>query len=149
MLGQDRGRSLDFQPDPQVALFSIHPEWAEAILDGRKRVEFRRVAPNRDVGRVVIYATLPVGGVVGFFTVRGMTVASPSELWSQYGKAGAISRQRFRDYFRSRRNGAAIEVGHVQKLREPLPLSELGTAVPPQSFSYLTDGQFRKVLSRA
>ena len=56
---------------PQVALLSIHPVYAQGIIDGRKTVEFRRRAFGKSVTHVVVYATAPVRKVVGAFTARG------------------------------------------------------------------------------
>jgi predicted transcriptional regulator len=49
------------------AVFSIKPYFADAILDGSKTVELRKVAPKRPVERVWIYATAPVMRIVGHF----------------------------------------------------------------------------------
>jgi predicted transcriptional regulator len=64
---------------PEVALLSIRPEYAEAILNGTKRVEFRRTRFSRDVSFIVIYATQPVGKVVGWFEVDGIETSTPGE----------------------------------------------------------------------
>ncbi len=55
----------------RVALFSIHPQYAEAILAGTKSVEFRRTPLADDVTHVVVYATAPTKMVVGIFEVDG------------------------------------------------------------------------------
>ena len=52
---------LASQPDRRIALMSIRPQFAAAILDGSKRVEFRKRPLAADIGTVVIYATKPVG----------------------------------------------------------------------------------------
>jgi predicted transcriptional regulator len=49
------------------AVFSIKPYFADAILDGSKTVELRKIAPKRPVERVWIYATAPVMRIVGYF----------------------------------------------------------------------------------
>lgn len=55
-------------------LLSIQPEYAEKILNGTKRFEYRKaVTRNESVRTVVIYATMPVGKVVGEFEVGGPT----------------------------------------------------------------------------
>jgi hypothetical protein len=37
--------------DRSVVLMSIHPRWADAIMDGRKQVEFRRADFSRPISR--------------------------------------------------------------------------------------------------
>jgi predicted transcriptional regulator len=128
---------MDSDPDPRVALLSLHPEWAQAILDGRKTVEFRRSVPVHDVSHVVIYATKPVGQVVGYFKVASVVSGSPTSLWMRFGAQGAISRTRFRSYFRSKSTGYAIEVGEVVRLKRPVDLEHVADVRPPQNFCYL------------
>ncbi len=53
----------------RVALMSIHQRWAEAIVDGRKRVEFRKRRLAEDIRTVLIYATAPTSQVIGQFTI--------------------------------------------------------------------------------
>jgi len=49
-------------------LLSIKPEYAEKILNGEKKYEFRKVLPkNKSITKVIIYATMPIGKVIGEF----------------------------------------------------------------------------------
>ncbi len=45
-----------------IALMSIHPQYANAIVEGTKRVEFRKRPLARNVTHVIVYATAPVKG---------------------------------------------------------------------------------------
>lgn len=130
----------------RAALMSLHPEFVQAILEGRKKVEFRRVAPSRDVTHVVIYATHPTGKVVGFFEVEGFQEGSPTELWERFGEVGGVSHSRFRQYFRGRSQGVAILVRRATRLSAPVDLSDLGVVRPPQSFMYLSSPQAEALL---
>lgn len=121
---------------------SIHPEFAEAILSGRKGVEFRKRPVAPDVSHVLVYATLPVGSLVGWFHVEGQTIETPKRLWAQFKEVGCISRTRFFAYYGGRRVGTGIKVAEAGRFNTPLPLSEFGTIIrPPQSFQYLTSEQ--------
>jgi len=125
--------------DHCVVLLSIHPEYADAILNGTKRVEFRKPPFPRDVTHVVIYATAPVRKVVGWFVVGGTEERSPKELWKKYSSVGGIARSDFGSYYEGRAHAVAIHVVAPKKLRKGLPLSALGRRlVPPQNFRYLT-----------
>lgn len=43
---------------------SIKPQFVEKIRRGEKKFEFRRILPKReDIGRIVVYASKPVGKV--------------------------------------------------------------------------------------
>jgi len=120
-------------------LLSIKPEYAEKILNGTKRFEYRRALyRNKDVRSVVIYATKPVGKVVGEFEVGGVMSDDPESLWTSTKKHAGITKQFFMSYFENRETAFAIRVTNPTRYSEPLPLSALvGTSPAPQSFMYL------------
>lgn len=121
---------------------SIHPEFAQAIIDGRKTVEFRKRPVAPDVSHVLIYATMPVGALVGWFAVEGQFTTEPRNLWKKFSENGAISRSRFFEYYSSGSLGTGIKVGAAVSFDRPLLLSQLeGISRPPQSFQYLSEQQ--------
>lgn len=122
----------------RVALMSIRPEFAYAILSGEKTVEFRRRPIRASVTHVLVYATSPVKAIVGWFAVDGIAVRRPAELWAEHGQSGAIDRHRFDLYFDGTEQGAAVMVGDVWELPDPVPLRRFGLERPPQSYRYLS-----------
>lgn len=56
-----------------VVLLPIKPRYATRIMDGSKRVEFRRRPFGRVPEWVVIYASAPVKQVVGLFALATST----------------------------------------------------------------------------
>ncbi|WP_206330479.1 ASCH domain-containing protein [Modestobacter sp. KNN46-3] len=121
---------------------SIHPRYADAILAGTKRVEFRKRRLAPDVSTVVIYATRPVGRIVGTFEVLGHDVAPPAELWDRHGTHAGISVTGYDEYYAQTPAAVGILIGSVQQLSQPRPVTDLpGVSRPPQSFSYLTRAQ--------
>lgn len=129
---------------------SIRPEFADAILSGEKAVEFRKRPVAEDVSHVLIYATLPVGSLLGWFHVQGQSTTSPEELWERFKGVAGISEARFFDYYAQRESGTGILVGGAEKFSRPLPLADLGDVCrPPQSFQYLTDKQTAAFFSMA
>lgn len=120
-------------------LLSIKPEYAESILNGTKRYEFRRrVHADDRVRTVVIYATLPVGKVVGEFTIEEVHAAPPKNLWSRTKAASGITKSFFSEYFAGREVAYAIEVKKVKRYSRPKSLHEvLPSGVAPQSYAYL------------
>jgi len=120
-------------------LLSIKPEYAEKILNGTKRYEYRRALPrNEAVRTVVIYATLPVGKVVGEFEIGEVLCEPPDKLWRRTRDAAGISRAFFDSYFSGRTEAMAIAVRKPKRYGTPLRLKEVsGSAMPPQSFQYL------------
>lgn len=118
---------------------SIKPEYAEKILSGEKRFEFRKsIFRNERVSTVVIYATMPVGKVVGEFRVSSIIEDNPRVLWKRTSHAAGISEQYFNEYFAGRSRAYAIAVDLPKRYRRPIELSRfLERAVPPQSFCYV------------
>jgi predicted transcriptional regulator len=121
---------------------SIRPQYADAILTGTKRVEFRKRRLAPDVSTVVIYATLPVGRIIGAFEVLGHDVAPPAELWKRHRAHAGISRTGYREYFANTAAAVGILVGGARRLPNPRLVTDVpGLSRPPQSFSYLSDAQ--------
>lgn len=120
-------------------LLSIKPEYAERIFEGTKRFEFRKAAfKDTAVKTVVVYATLPVGKVIGEFSIDEIIQASPAELWEKTKKYSGISKELFHSYFDGRRSATAIGVRQAKLYRRPLPISSVSpSGVAPQSFCYL------------
>ena len=120
-------------------LLSIKPQYAEKIFAGSKRYEFRKaVHKNPNVKTVVVYATKPVGKVIGEFAVSEVHRDSPTRLWRKTKAHSGISRGFFEQYFEGREHGFAIEVGRTRRYAKPLNLVDiLPNGFPPQSFVYL------------
>jgi predicted transcriptional regulator len=128
---------------------SIHPEFAERILNGEKQVEFRRRPLGRDATHIVIYATAPVRAVVGVAEIDGVEHASPRALWSTFGPVGGIARDKFFDYFAGVSAGYAYRLGAVMWCATPLPLGRSGLPTrAPQAFQYLLARTLDSVLKR-
>lgn len=140
---------MDPLENERVALMSIKPEFAFAILRGEKLVEFRKRPLADDVRFVLIYATLPVQAIVGAFTVIGQEVASPEALWDVFGEIGGIEAADFHDYYQSHSQGIGIKVGTVARTSERLGLEETtGVRVPPQSFQYIRSTAISKLMGQ-
>lgn len=120
-------------------LLSIKPEFAEKILDGTKKFEFRKgIFKNSEITTVVIYATMPVGKVVGQFSIDEILTNDPESLWIKTKRYAGISKKFFDSYYSGRDRAYAIKVGQVERFEVPLPLSSLGDGIKaPQSFLYL------------
>jgi len=86
------------------ALLAIKPEFAEKILAGEKRYEFRRTAfrDSAEIEFIYLYASAPVKRVVGLFTSERIIEASPTELWELFGEeSGMENKERFLDILKA------------------------------------------------
>jgi len=120
-------------------LLSIKPQYANKIFEGSKRFEFRKaIHKNPNVKVVVVYATKPVGKVIGEFTVSDVHSDSPRRLWRKTKSAAGITERFFTEYFAGREIGFAIEVAQARLYDEPLELTDfVASGFAPQSFVYL------------
>lgn len=120
-------------------LLSIKPEFANAILAGDKRFEFRRAVFRAEgVRRVVIYASSPIQRVVGEFLVDDILEMKLDALWATTAKYAGIQHEYFQKYFAGRETGFALGIRQPRRYRRALTLSDhCGLERPPQSFCYL------------
>jgi predicted transcriptional regulator len=126
-------------------LLSIHPGHAQAILDGRKRYEFRkRRFSRRGVGKVYLYSTAPVGRIVGSLTVGEVHEGAPTTLWRRFGRSSGLTREEFLQYYRGCRKGYAMEVVEPRPFRRPVdPRRRYVGFRAPRDFCY-TDRLVRR-----
>lgn len=118
---------------------AIHERYADAIMEGVKRVEFRKRRLADDIETVWVYATAPTSKVIGHFSVDEIVQGTPEDIWERYGSVGVIEHDAFFDYYQGRETAVAIIVGSAERLPDPVALDEI---VPrpavPQSFAYLS-----------
>lgn len=128
-------------------LLSIKPQFAEAIFAGTKRFEFRRaIFRNREVSRVIVYASSPVCKVLGEFEISEVLEMTVNDLWANTSNWAGIEKSYFKDYFRGKQRGFALRVSKPKKFLEPLSLQDdFGISHPPQSFRYVSKTKKSKV----
>jgi predicted transcriptional regulator len=130
-------------------LLSIAPEFAKKIAAGTKTTELRRRFPKVPIGTFIyLYATLPVGAVIGRAQIGQIESDSPSILWKKYKTVIGISKPSFDKYFDKREIGFAISIVGYQEIRA-VKLEELRALingfVVPQSYRYLDDDMEKKL----
>jgi predicted transcriptional regulator len=130
---------MDSEADPDsVALLAIKPQFAQAIMEGRKRVEFRKTRFKQCPRFIVLYASTPIKQVVAYFEVAYIKELSPRGLWREFKHIGGIEYRDFIDYYGDRSVGFAIVIAAVWKLTQPARLNHLNPrGGAPQSFRYL------------
>ena len=124
-------------------LLSIKPEYVEKIFKGEKRYEYRKsIFKNKDVESIIVYATKPVGKVIGEFTFDEIIEDTPNDLWNRTRKYSGIKKKDYTQYFKKRKKGFAICINGIVKYEHPLELSEVSPEikVAPQSFRYVMEG---------
>ncbi|MCW7503897.1 MULTISPECIES: ASCH domain-containing protein [Leptospira] len=119
------------------AILSIKPEYAWAIMEGKKKVEFRKNIFKKKIKNVLIYSSSPDQRFIGYFSIKEIDIDSPNKLWKKYSKEGCISKEKFFLYYSNKVEGTSIIIEKVVRFRSPLePKSIFKTFTPPQSFIY-------------
>jgi len=119
-------------------LLSIKPKYADMILAGKKKYEFRRaIFKCPSVKKVVIYASSPVSKIIGEFEIDDILSLSIAELWLHTMKYSGIDKEYYDSYFYGKDIGHAIKVKSVKRYSKQKELREFNIKRAPQSFAYI------------
>ncbi len=119
-------------------LLSVKPKYAEKILEGEKKYEFRRaIFKNQNIEKVYIYSSSPVSKIVAAFEIEKILKDSPEKIWTLCQKYAGISKKDFFNYFKNSNAAYAIEMENIEVFKKPIdPFNEFKNFKPPQSFYY-------------
>ena len=132
-------------PDAIDAIISIHPNYADAILAGKKTIELRRRVPELPSGtRLWIYATRPTGAVIGVATIQEVARAHPATIWKRHRDGAGVDHASFKAYFNGAQQGVAILLAAVRHVG-PITINQLreirDSFHPPQVLTRLTESE--------
>ena len=120
-------------------LLSIKPEFAEKIFSGEKKFEFRRsIFKNRNVKKILVYASSPVQKVIGEFEIDEIVHQDIETLWDMTSSHSGISKEYFTSYFAGKQQGFAIKIKNLRKFKTAQCIRTQYNAHPPQSFVYVS-----------
>ena len=125
-------------------LISILPKWADQILSGTKKWEYRRVAINAEKGsKLILYASGKLHAIVGEATIEKVLIEPVDLLIQHTAKEVPETPDELKKSFTGKKIGCAIKVKDPIRYSTPLSLSmiheEIPNFKPPQSFYYLSD----------
>jgi predicted transcriptional regulator len=130
-------------------ILSIKPKYAEAILSGEKKCEFRKPSFPKGVKTAIIYETAPIQKIVGWFKITKQETGKPSEIWKKHSKIGGITRNEFFDYYNGSKQAVCLKIGKVGRLESPMdPFEMFDGFVIPQSFRYVNNNDFSFLISK-
>jgi len=118
-------------------LLSIKPPYVKNILNQKKRFEYRKTSPQRDIDTIVIYSTYPDMKVVGEVKVIELLSDTPENLWKLTQQYAGISNKAYMNYFSNKKIAYAYKLGDVLIFDTPKTLADYGLNQAPQSFVYL------------
>jgi predicted transcriptional regulator len=121
-----------------AVLLSIKPEYAEKILNGEKKYEFRRaIFKSSEVRKIIIYASSPVRKVIGEFDIDYILSLDVADLWKKTESHSGINKKFYDSYFQGKKVGHAIKVKKSKRYRKKLELNDFNITHAPQSFAYI------------
>jgi predicted transcriptional regulator len=124
-------------------LLSIHPKYAQLIMNGTKTVELRRRFANQvaEDAIALIYCTSPTQAIIGMTAIVGVECLPLAKLWRNHGNAARVQVDAFRSYFRGCEVGYALLLGEAKRFKKSVSaicLKKQFGFVAPQSFIYLS-----------
>lgn len=132
-----------------VIFYPIKPKYAQKIISGEKKFEYRRVKPQRDVKHIVIYSSSPEQLIIGLASVSTVISGTSKEVWDETHSFGGITKSEYEDYFEGAGSACAIAIDIVYKLEVPLsPKAIFGNFTIPQSFKYLDDSSIETIMTK-
>lgn len=125
----------------QTIIMSIKPKYWEKIATGKKTVEFRkRVWKDHTLPtKIIVYATHPIGKIVGEFTTENIISDRYPKLWSKTKDLGGISSDDYFDYFVESKIAHAIVIKNVKIYKNQENINDFTSnrvTRAPQSWQY-------------
>jgi predicted transcriptional regulator len=139
----------------KVLFLSVKPRFANAILDGSKTLELRRVCPQISKGSsVILYSSSPQMAIAGTCRIHGFEYGPRALFWECAKDRAGVTEAEYDRYFAcfsSAEHRIGIALVDVQRLASPIPLSEMRRRWPwlrpPQSYRFV-DASFVAELSQ-
>lgn len=130
-------------------ILPIKPVFAEKILSGEKKYEYRKRLCKKQINKIYIYATAPVKMIIGEVWVVDKLSMDKEKLWQETQKYAGITKKFYDQYFEYQNCACAYRIGEVRQYRFPVALDSIGIEYVPQSFIYVGElGFVRTLVSR-
>lgn len=123
-------------------LLSIKNKYAQQILTGHKKFEFRKNFPEEEVDKIYLYISYPYQQIIGYITSEYILKSTIPEIrercykeWTNFDS----EKDGFDDYFRTKYFGVAIKIDDVVVFNERINPYEFDGFKPPQSYYLMSD----------
>lgn len=118
-------------------ILSIHPKWAELILQNKKKIEVRKRVPKgiRCGDKIYLYSTSPIKKIVGSCVLDGVQTACFTAYDSELESA-CLTRPEYEKYANDNQTQLFLLRDPI-RFDVPMELNKLGVERAPQSFCYV------------
>lgn len=121
-------------------ILSIKPVYANAIISGVKKVEFRKKIFKKSVDKIFIYSSAPQKMIIGYFTFSEIVEDTPENLWGKFNKIGGINKKDFFEYYKGIERGYSIIINKYEKFKNEIdPIEFIEEFSAPQSYIYIDE----------
>ena len=87
------------QFDKNIVL-PIKPEYADKILNGQKKYEYRKNICTDNIEKIYVYATSPVKAIIGELEVVEKMIMNKDNLWKFSEKHSGITKEFYEGYYK-------------------------------------------------
>lgn len=137
------------QEKSAIAFLPIKPRFAEKIISGEKKFEYRRLNIAIPVSFIIIYSSSPTKRIIGFADVSKISRLTPRSAWKMTSHAAGIDKAEFDKYFEDRADAFVIQFNKIYKLTLPLKPNDIRRGFRiPQSFRYVDNDFFLSILEK-
>lgn len=120
-------------------ILSIKPEFVEKIFSGEKRYEYRKILFKQKVDTVYIYASRPIGKIVGEFKIEEIICDTPDNIWKRTKHQSGVTKKFFDKYYKGKDKAVALKIKECKEYEEgENPESLIPNFKVPQSFVYIS-----------
>lgn len=122
---------------PHSILLSVKPQYAEPIVKGLKRLEFRKKFSSKTTKnlKVYIYSSSPTKAIIGECKISKVLKLELKELRILWDRSG-VDEGSFDSYFKNCNEGYAIFFDECQEYEKSVPLSFLKVNLMNPTLSY-------------
>ena len=120
-------------------MIPIKSRFVKDILAKTKTFELRRTIPKKDVDRIILYETMPVGAAVASIAIKCIHHKTIEELWELTKGKNSLTKEEFNKYFDGKTKGYAYEISKVFNFFDRISLKRYNIKNPPQNFIYMKD----------
>lgn len=123
-------------------ILPIKPIFAEKILSGEKKYEYRKRLCKKEINKIYIYATAPVKMIIGEVRVDNKMIMYKEKMWQETRNYAGITKKFYDQYFKYQDCACAYRIGEVRQYSSPVALDSIGIGYVPQSFIYVGEFEF-------
>lgn len=119
-------------------IISVKPQYANQIMNGEKKFEYRKRDILKSFDKLYIYSTSPVKKIIGEARVKEVLRGDPLKIWETTYLMGGITAGDYMKYFEKSKTAFAFKLDEVIKYKKPLNYEKIDpTGKVPQSFKYI------------